>query len=278
MTPLDVAAALTSALLHAGWNARVKASAAPIEAMTAQMVVGAVLVLPILAVIGLPDRAAWPWMAASTVMSLATVATLLRAWELGGFGVVYPVSRAISVLLVVPISTLIGGDRLGLAGFLGVGAIVVALGLLAFDRAGPHALSRRALAWTALAGLTTAAYVLCDAYGVRHAGSPWAYAFAITGVNALVMVPLRHRGVDRLRRLAAALPAAVPTAVAALTSYGLVLWVWGHAPVAPTSALRDTSAVFAVLIAVVWLKEPFGRTRLVAVVLAAAAVPLLRLA
>ena len=55
------------------------------------------------------------------------------------------------------------------------------------------------------------------------------------------------------------------------------LWVWSHAPVAPAAALRDTSSVFAILIAVVWLKEPFTRTRIAAVLLAAAAVPLLRM-
>jgi hypothetical protein len=43
-------------------------------------------------------------------------------------------------------------------------------------------------------------------------------------------------------------------------------------------ARHDTSAVFAIVIAVAWLKEPFTRIRLVAVLLAAAAVPLLRLA
>jgi drug/metabolite transporter (DMT)-like permease len=62
-----------------------------------------------------------------------------------------------------------------------------------------------------------------------------------------------------------------------MASYLLILWIWSHAPVAPAAALRDTSAVFAILIAVVWLKEPFTRTRIVAVLLAAAAVPLLRL-
>ncbi len=70
---------------------------------------------------------------------------------------------------------------------------------------------------------------------------------------------------------------AVPAAIASVASYLLILWVWGHAPIAPAAALRDTSAVFAILIAVVWLKEPFTRTRIVAVLLAAAAIPLLRL-
>uniref|UniRef100_UPI0013D67A42 EamA family transporter n=1 Tax=Klebsiella pneumoniae TaxID=573 RepID=UPI0013D67A42 len=67
----------------------------------------------------------------------------------------------------------------------------------------------------------------------------------------------------------------VPTALAAMASYLLILWVWSDAPIAPASALRDTSAIFAILIAVLWLKEPFTRTRMVAVLLAAAAVPLL---
>jgi drug/metabolite transporter (DMT)-like permease len=71
--------------------------------------------------------------------------------------------------------------------------------------------------------------------------------------------------------------AAVPTAVASVASYLLILWVWSHAPIAPAAALRDTSSVFALLIAVLWLKEPFTRLRVAAVLLAAAAVPLLRL-
>jgi drug/metabolite transporter (DMT)-like permease len=70
---------------------------------------------------------------------------------------------------------------------------------------------------------------------------------------------------------------AVPAGIASTVSYLLILWVWTHAAIAPAAALRDTSAVFAVLIAIVWLKEPFTKTRVAAVLLAAVAVPLLRL-
>jgi len=44
----NVAAALLSAVLHAGWNAAVKASRNPTQVMTAQMLLGAVLVVPAL--------------------------------------------------------------------------------------------------------------------------------------------------------------------------------------------------------------------------------------
>ena len=60
MGAIDVVAALVSALLHAGWNAAVKASRNPAQAMTAQMLVSALLVLPGLWWTGLPDAAAWP--------------------------------------------------------------------------------------------------------------------------------------------------------------------------------------------------------------------------
>jgi hypothetical protein len=112
MDTIHVATALLSALLHAGWNAAVKASPRPQSAMAAQMHVSALLVLPGLLWTGLPHQAAWFWIATSTLMNMFTVAALLRAYELAGFGVVYPVGRAVSVLLVVPLAASLAGNGL----------------------------------------------------------------------------------------------------------------------------------------------------------------------
>jgi multidrug transporter EmrE-like cation transporter len=130
-----VAAALLSALLHASWNAAVKASRDSARAMTAQMLMSAAFVLPGLVWSGLPDRAAWIWIAASTLMNVVTVSALLRAYELGGFGIVYPVSRAVAVLLVVPMATVFAGDRVGPAALCGILIIIASLGALAYDAA-----------------------------------------------------------------------------------------------------------------------------------------------
>ena len=277
MNPVDVTAALLSALLHAGWNAAVKADRDPAQAMTAQMVLGAVMVVPCLVWSGLPAPASWIWIAASTLMNLLTVSALLRAYELGGFGLVYPVVRAVAVLLVVPLAAALTGERFGPAALAGIVVIALALGVLAFDAARDRSVTLKALAWTLAAGLGTAAYILCDARGVRASGDPWAYGFVVSITNAAAMC-LRQRQTGLAWSLIRGRwVTALPTAVAAMASYLLILWVWSHAPVAPAAALRDTSSVFAILIAVVWLKEPFTRTRIVAVLLAAAAVPLLRL-
>ncbi|HTZ79852.1 MAG TPA: EamA family transporter [Stellaceae bacterium] len=278
MGAAEVAAALLSALLHAGWNAAIKASARPGQAMAAQMLASAVLVLPALLWTGPPPPATWIWIAASTLMNLVTVTALLRAYELGGFGVVYPVVRAVSVLLVVPLAAALADERLGDAAIAGVGMIALSLGLLAHGARRDRAFTLGALAWTGAAGLSTATYVICDAHGVRLAGSPWAYGFAVSVTNAVAMYARHHRAGTpwRLMRTNAALAGAA--AVASVASYLLILWVWTRAPIAPASALRDTSAVFALLIAIAWLREPFTLSRMLAVLLAAAAVPLLRLA
>ena len=282
MSLLDVAAALLSALLHAGWNAAVKANRHPAQAMMAQMVLGALLVAPLLLWTGLPAAGAWPWIAGSALLNLVTVHALLRAYELGGFGIVYPVVRALAVLFVVPLAALVTGHLVGWGAFAGIAIIAAALGILAWDASRGHGpgsdgLASGAIGWAALAGLGTAAYILYDAQGVRASGSPLAYGFVASICNALAMCWRQRRAGPVWPQLKGQWLYALPVAVASMVSYLLILWVWNHAPIAPAAALRDTSAVFAILIAVVWLREPLTRTRLAAVLLAAAAVPLLRL-
>ncbi|WP_291198674.1 EamA family transporter [Hyphomonas sp.] len=273
----DVAAALLSALLHAGWNAAVKANRNPAQAMTAQMLLGAVLVVPALLWSGLPDPAAWIWILASTLMNVLTISALLRAYELGGFGLVYPVMRAVAVLLVVPMAAVLTGEKFGPAALAGIIVIALSLAVLSLDAARNQAVTLKALGWTLAAGVGTAAYIMCDAQGVRASGNPWAYGFVVSITNAAAMCWRQRRQGPPWRQLNGQWFATLPIAMASMASYLLILWVWSHAPIAPAAALRDTSSIFAILIAVVWLKEPFTRTRIVAVLMAAVAIPLLRL-
>ncbi len=273
----DVATALLSALLHAGWNAAVKANRNPAQAMTAQMLLGAILVVPALLWSGLPAPAAWIWIVASTLMNVLTISALLRAYELGGFGLVYPVMRAVAVLLVVPMAAAFAGEKFGPAALAGILVIALSLGVLALDAMRDRTVIPKVLAWTLAAGLGTAAYIMCDAQGVRASGNPWAYGFVVSITNAAAMCWRQRRQGPPWRQLDGQWLATLPIAMASMASYLLILWVWSHAPIAPAAALRDTSSIFAILIAVAWLREPFTRTRILAVLMAAAAVPLLRL-
>ena len=257
--------------------ATAKASGNPTRAMTAQMLMAALFAVPGLLWSGLPAIESWPWIVASTSVNVLTVLALLRAYELGGFGVVYPVNRAVAVLLVVPLVALFAGGWPGAAALAGIAVIAAALGLLAVDTLRDRGFPLKALGWTLAAGLGTAAYILCDARGVRASGSPWAYGFLVSITNAAAMCWRQRAAGPPWGHLQDQWRLAIPAGIASTASYLLILWVWSHAPIAPAAALRDTSAVFALLIAVTWLREPFTKTRVAAVLLAAAAVPLLRL-
>lgn len=274
-----VAAALVSAALHAGWNAVVKSDARPAELMTAQMVMSAVLVVPGLLWTGLPAPASWPWLAASTALNLTAVTALLKTYELVGFGIAYPVIRALAVLLVVPAATLLSGESLSIFGLAGVALMALALIFLGLGSAGQAGFPPAAYIWIALSAVCGATTVMCDAQGVRTSGSPWAYGFAVSITNACLMLGKQTiSGVRPWRVLADHAWKALPIAIASVASYQLILLVFASAPIAPSAALRDTSAIFAVLIAVFWLREPFTRLRLLAIIVAALAVPLLRFA
>ena len=274
-----VGAALLSAALHASWNAAVKASAEPAEAMTGQMVASAVLAIPALLWVGLPPTSAWPWIAASTLLSMGAVTSLLRGYRHGAFGVVYPLSRASSVLLVLPLAAAVAGEwpsQLGLLGVLLVSAAVMVLAL-AKGKGNAPSMGRPALLWTLAAAAFTAGYIVCDAQGVRQAGSALSYGCTLSIINGVLWTWLQRRAGVRLGAVAAKWPGALPLALAATLSYWLILWVWTQAPIALGSALRDTSAVFATLIALTVLKEPFEKTTLLAVALAMAGSMLIRL-
>lgn len=277
MEPVAIAGALLSAVLHASWNAMIRASPNPPAAMAAQMWWSALIVAPGLLATGLPALLSWPWIAASTLANLLTVNALLKAYEHGGFGTIYPIQRAISVLCVVPLAALLVGELPGPYALGGIVLIAAALMLIGISVRRDAAFPLPALLWTMAAGATTALYVLSDAKGVRLSGSPWAYGFAVSITNAVAMSLWQRTLGSPVSLIVRHWRRALPAGFAAVISYQLILLVFTLAPIAPAAALRDTSALFAILIAVLVMKEPFGRLRFAAVLLAALAVPLLRL-
>jgi drug/metabolite transporter (DMT)-like permease len=181
------------------------------------------------------------------------------------------------VLCVVPLAAAMAAEHLSLPAIAGVALIVGALLLLGLSARNDRSFPPQAMLWTLLAGVASAGYVICDANGVRASGSALSYGCTASIANAISMT-VRQRFLGATwQNLGGAWSIAIPTAIASMASYVLILWVWTRAPVAAGAALRDTSAVFAILIAVIFLRERFTRLRLAAVLLASAAVPLLRL-
>jgi drug/metabolite transporter (DMT)-like permease len=171
------------------------------------------------------------------------------------------------------------GETPTLAGTLGVALVSAGLGLIAWEAARrTRTMTVKGLGLTALAAAVTAAAVMTDAKGARLSNDPFSYAATIALLNGAMMavthvVRGRSMGVAFVRHW----PIATFGVGLSMMSYMLFIWSLTRAPVAMVAALRETSMLFAVAIAVVLLRERIGFWRLAAIATMLAGIVLIRM-
>lgn len=270
--------ALFAALLHATWNAILKASkdtgfGAVLVAAAAAMIAAAGLPL-----LPAPASESWPFIAASCVLQFAYYGLLAATYRIGDMSATYPLMRGAAPLLVALVSGPLVGEALTSGQWAGLGLICAGvLGLAFVSRAGA---GPRATALALANAVVIASYTLVDGLGVRLSGSPIAYTLWIVLLPALPMVAWtlarRRRAFLVYVRRHYALGAL--GGLSTLSSYGLALWAMTQAPVALVAGLRETSIVFATAISAFVLKEPVTRPKLAVTAAIAAGAAVLRLA
>jgi len=264
MPPLVTALVLGAALLHASWNAIIKSSR-DVMLDTALVAAGAgILALPLAAFVPLPASASWPYLGASAAIHVAYFSTLVAAYRIGDLGHAYPLMRGTAPLLVALFGVALLDERPGATMWLGIVLIsagILSLGLLQQGRA-----RRGATLWALANAAIIASYTLVDGAGVRLSGSPAGYVASLFWLQGLLFAAF----VAVLRKRAA-LDYVVRNwqrgfggGLCLISAYGIVLWAMTQAPVAAVAALRETSVIFAALLGSLFLKEPFGRQRLIA--------------
>lgn len=280
MDTLVFAAVLFAAACHAGWNAAIKRGLDPL-ATTVAISVGAALVsLVIVPVVGLPARAAWPWVLASVAIHLAYFAALIESYRAGDMGQVYPIARGSAPLMTATVATAFIGERLGLAGWFGIA--VLAAGVLLLSLRGGRdlaTLDRRAVGFALFTAVTICAYSVVDGVGARLAGNASAYSTALFAGMGPVMAlyALARNGPRALGNARRLWSVGLAGGALQLGSYGIAIWAMTVAPIAIVAALRETSVLFGAMIAVIVLKEPLRAARAVAALLIVVGLALIRL-
>jgi phosphonate utilization associated putative membrane protein len=262
---------LAGAVLHAGWNALVKSSGDK-ELDTALVhFMGALVALPLLAMIGLPPLSAAPFIAASLVVHIGYYIALAGAYKHGDLGLTYPIMRGTAPLLVAISSGMVLGEAptpLAWAGILGITAGVALVGL---SHPGDALHHRKALTYALANALIIAVYTMIDGKGVRgtvaagqSAASYVTVMFVLDGLPYPALVWARRSSEGRQAILAYARsrwPLATLGGAASIGSYTIALWAMTRAPVASVAALRETSVLFAAVLGTWLLKERFGLQR-----------------
>ncbi|PMQ16807.1 DMT family transporter [Janthinobacterium sp. AD80] len=284
MSGTVVAVVLFAALLHASWNAIVK-SGKDTFLSTVLVSAGAALIsLAVLPFVAAPDPASWPYLAASTVAQLAYYSLLAAAYRAGDMSHAYPLMRGSAPLLVALASWPLIGERLSSMQMGAVACICAGIFGLYFASRQPATarVAKNAGHATAFAlgnACVIASYTLIDGIGVRLSGAPAAYTmwiFVLNGAGLLLWTALR-RPADLLAYAGTQWRLAAFGGFGTLASYGLALWAMTQAPVAAIAALRETSILFAVAIAALFLRERISPRRYLAIALIAAGAVLMRM-
>ena len=278
MPGLVVGAVLFAALLHASWNAMLKARRDTF--LTTVLVAGgggllAALALPF---VSAPAAASWPFIAASALVQGVYYRLLVATYRSGEMSLAYPLMRGSAPLLVALASRPLIGEALGGMQWLGIGCICG--GILALAGGAPaRGTGRRTVTYALLTACTIATYTMIDGAGVRRSGAPAAYTMWIFLLTAIGFVLWARRGrPGELWPYARANPQVVVLGgVATLGSYGIALWAMTLAPVAAVAALRETSILFATAIAALFLREKIGVRKLAAIALVAGGAAVMRL-
>ena len=253
--------ALAAAVLHAGWNLLVKTSADRDLTVWGQFVFGGLLFLPVVVFTGLPDPAAYPFLALSAVVHVAYVSALVAAYDHGDFSLTYPLARGSGALIATIGGVALLGDDLAALAWLAI--LVVVVGLLAL--VGGEIVSRSAL-WAVLTGLTIGTYTLIDAEGARRsAGVPYGVTLtAMTGFGITVRALIRGRAGDFAASLKSNWWRYAVAGWASTLAYVLVLVAVRLAPVGYVAMLRESSVVIGAYAGWALLGERLGRRRLAA--------------
>ncbi|HEY8077115.1 MAG TPA: DMT family transporter [Labilithrix sp.] len=252
-----------SALVHALWNAILKRTRSPEDAVIGMMVVCAstAAVLALAFRTSLPGGAALGWCFASGLLEAFYFVTLARALARAPLGPVYTTVRGGALVVVWPVSIAFLGERPTLG--IGAGTLLVVLGLVATGAAetpraaGDESLLRR-LGWAMVCALFVGGYQVMYKLALAAGGTPLAVnAISLsTACVANLVVLGRARG-GRAWSAARAQPVRVFIAgVLGAVGFVVFLVAMQRAGAGAAVTLRNTSILFAQVFAVAMGERP----------------------
>lgn len=278
MSVFVFAVVLAAAVLHAGWNAMAKA--VPDRRVAAGLLGVAGLVPSAIgvAVLPVPSPGSWPFIAASSVVSVGYLLLLTHAYHYGEFSQIYPLARGLPPLLVTVFAMVVLGERLGAAQLAGVGIVSVALTALIFTGGRPRPGTGLGLATAT--GVMIALYTVIDGVGVRQSGNALSYAvwrFLLESpLSIAASWALFGGGFWRAARQSAWL--GLFAGLLAMTAFAAVVWAQARAPLALVSAVRETSLLFSGFIGALVFRERLTAARLSATTVAIIGIALIQVA
>jgi drug/metabolite transporter (DMT)-like permease len=254
---------LFAAVLHASWNALLRAGDDRLWSITVMCVAMALICAAAAPFVPMLRQASLPYAALSALLHVGYNLFLVQTYRCGDLGQTYPISRGTSPLLVSFGAALFAGEMPDAVSVAGIALVSGGIISLAFQG---HQAGFRSLPYALGTGCFIGAYSVTDGIGVRLSGTPVGYTVwmcLLWGVLAL-LVYVAVRSPRSLLRTRRGTYLAAGGGFVSLVAYGIVIYAMSLGAMGPVSALRETSVVFAAIIGRFFLGERLTAYRLAA--------------
>lgn len=270
---------LIAAVLHATWNTLVKFSAERVLVIASMDAVALVCALLLIPFVQIPPAEIWPWMLASAGFELLYRYLLIKAYRVGDLGLVYPLMRGLSPVVVLGLTLLFAAEPLTHRQVIGILLIPCGMAALLWQGGGGDRLPWKLLPVVGVIGLSIGCYTWLDGQALARWGHTLDYLGWLTLISAwpfpLYAVARQRSAFRHFWQSQWRLGVAVGVCV--LASYALVLWAMALGSVAEAAALREVSVILVVLFGMRYLREPFGGPRLLACALVLAGMLIMKI-
>ncbi|MCM2379395.1 DMT family transporter [Pseudomonas marginalis] len=259
---------LFAALLHASWNALLRAGTDRLWSMTVMCLAVAVASTLIALFLTPPAAASWPYAVLSGVLHVGYNLFLVRSYKVGDLGQTYPIARGSSPILITLFAFAFAEETVSAGALIGIVLVSGGIISLAFKQ---RRLAVPSLPYALGTGVFIAAYSVTDGIGARLSDATLAYTAWMCALWG-IMMPLVYVGLRGTRSLLTPRPGFITAFLGGLVSllaYGIVIYAMSEAPMGAVSALRETSVVFAALIGYYFLGESLTVRKVLACVVIA---------
>lgn len=269
---------LVAALLHAMWNSIVKSGDDKLKSTALLALTTCILTAFTLPFIELPHSQSWFYLVISVALQVLYYILVALNYKRSELSLSYPLMRGCAPVLVALASLCLIDESLSIFGWLGI--LLIALGIISMAWSARKVADTAGIVLALLNATVIATYTLVDGLGVRYAGSAISYAvwlFFLSTIPIVIwaLVYYKHAFIAYSR---AHWVSGTIAGFGSSLAYAMVLWAMLYAPIALVAALRETSIVFATMIAAWMLKETVSLSRILAVSLIVLGAIALRLA
>ena len=133
MSPVVAGLVLTSAAMHASWNALLKGESDRLRSVTIMAATTSVVAGLCLLYLPAPRVGSWGCIGLSAVLHVIYNLLLVASYRHGDLGVAYPIARGSSPMLVALGATLVAHERLDFLSLAGVALVSLGILGLAFE-------------------------------------------------------------------------------------------------------------------------------------------------